>query len=852
MKKTYFIFCILIALFAQFKSNAENVINPVSTASPKKGIITGKVLDKNGSPIEYANLIIYKKRDSSMVTGTISKFDGSFEINDIPPGKYYLTANFIGYNKELIDNISIFPDNLKYHTGIISLSVSTTAIDGVEVRADRVQVEYKLDKKIVHVSQDATSADGTAVDVLENTPSVTVDMDGNVALRGSGNFTVLIDGKPSVLSGTDALEQIPSSAIENIEIITNPSAKYDPDGTAGILNVILKRNALQGLSGLFNLTIGTNDKYRGDGLLSYKTNKATFMIGLDYRDETRLGNMENNRTIYNNITEYYMYAGNRDGVRSGYNLKGGFDYNFTDKTSVSFQGNIGNYGRERNSQLKTREWTSIEPDIFYTKKYDVSDRSSDYYKLNLNLRHNFNGPEHYLNAYIEYSDREGGEIEYKDFYYSDIDWEQYGLYDLIQLTENEKDNNLRFTLDYTRPYKKTGKIEAGYQLRIDDDNEGFTFEELDTTKLVAGQSAHFYHNSNEFWVSNDLYTGDFSYNRVIHSAYSTFANKFAGFEYMLGLRVEYTNRNIEYTKALKKYEYEKFDFFPTIHVSKKLENNHQLMASYSKRINRPRGWNLEPFPSLRDRNSMRFGNPNLEPEYTNSYELGYQKRLGNSYIAFEGFYRYTINKITRFPRSKDSIFLARELNLSPDQINSIPNDAFIMTFENLDKDLAMGAEISGNYDAAKWLNIYASTSLYKYKLESNLENNEGVKETTNFDGRMNVTFKLPSKTRIQLSGFYRGPSITATGNRSSFMAANFAVRQEFLDRRLTATLNIKDVFASMKFKFDSYIDNVENYFVFYREPQVITLSLSYKLNNYKKKQNGNGDENGNGGTMDDF
>ncbi|HYQ56289.1 MAG TPA: carboxypeptidase-like regulatory domain-containing protein, partial [Draconibacterium sp.] len=236
----------------------ENTAKPDEDDDDGKGKIKGTIIDKDSElPMEFANIAVYTKEDSALITGTITNENGEFEIADVSFGDYYLEANFIGFNKTNVSGITLNQSNREYNAGAINLSPSNVALGEVNVVADRAAVEYKLDKKVVNVSQVISAVGGTAVDVLENTPSIQVDIEGNVSLRGSGNFTVLIDGRPSVLSGSDALRQIPSSAIENIEIITNPSAKYEPDGTAGIINLVMKKNSMRGLNGIINARAGT-------------------------------------------------------------------------------------------------------------------------------------------------------------------------------------------------------------------------------------------------------------------------------------------------------------------------------------------------------------------------------------------------------------------------------------------------------------------------------------------------------------------------------------------------------------------------------------------------------------------
>ncbi len=256
--------------------------------TPSIGVLSGKVLDnKTHNPLPYSNVVINTERDSTMISGTIASGDGSFILQKIPYGRYYVEVKFIGFDKKIIRDIRITPQHTAVDLGEIMLREAVEQLQEVEVTAERSPVEYHIDKKVVRVSGNLNAIGGSAAEALVNIPSITVDVEGNVSLRGSSSYTVLIDGKPSPLDGSDALRQIPASAVENIEIITNPSAKYDPDGLAGIINVITKKRALDGFSGLVNASVGTGDKYRGDFLINYKNDKFSAFLGADYTNETR-------------------------------------------------------------------------------------------------------------------------------------------------------------------------------------------------------------------------------------------------------------------------------------------------------------------------------------------------------------------------------------------------------------------------------------------------------------------------------------------------------------------------------------------------------------------------------------
>ena len=312
-----------------------------------EGKISGIVFDKQtNEPVEYANIVIFRKRDGRMISGTITNIKGEFAIKKVPFGMYKVTIDFIGYDKITIDSVRMFPRKPFVDLGKRFLSQSMVMLEGVEVVADKIAYEYKIDKKVVNVSQDVTAAGGTAADVLENTPSVEVDIEGNVTMRGSSSFTVLINGRPSILEGSDALQQLPASSIENIEIITNPSAKYVPDGTAGIINVVLKKKIEKGFSGLVNLSAGMNNKYRSNLLFNYRVNKWNFIAGIDYRDDKRKMERKSERQTYfedTDVTEFINSFGDRNMNHKNLGGRLGVEYSISDKTMVGLSGRFGTF-----------------------------------------------------------------------------------------------------------------------------------------------------------------------------------------------------------------------------------------------------------------------------------------------------------------------------------------------------------------------------------------------------------------------------------------------------------------------------------------------------------------------------
>ena len=777
-----------------------------------KGKISGAVKDSlTEQAVEYANIVIYSLRDSSMVTGTVTDMQGKFVVDNVPFGRYYATADFIGYRKKQLGEIMVGPRNPSPDVGIIELPQASYGLDEVEVVADKMAFEYRIDKKVVNVSQDLNAAGGTAADVLENTPSVDVDIEGNVSLRGSGNFQVLINGRPSVLQGSDALQQMPARAIESIEIITNPSAKYDPDGTAGIINVIMKKEEEGGLTGMVNASIGTNNKYRGNVLLNYKLSNFNIIAGLDYRNDEYHMERETERiSTFNDTTTFLESTGDRVMNRGGVSGRLGFDWYLSDKTTLGLIGRLGEYEFGFSNQGRNHEWSlPADSNIYFYSESEMS-RPRTFYSLNANLSHQFDTEGHKLIGSLYWSGREGESADKSFEWYTDENWFVQETLSEINTTEVDNSTEFRMNLDYTRPFSKVSKLETGLQARIEDDTEDYSFEEY-----VEGYG----------WQINDLYSSRSDYSRDIYSAYATFTDELFGIGYQLGLRGEYTNRLITDQQSLQEYSIDRLDYFPSLHLSKQLPNDNQLMLSYSRRIDRPRGRDLDPFKRYMDVNNIWQGNPGIKPEYVNSYEFGYLKKWGSSFLSLESFYRHTLNKITRI--------------LSP-----LEEGVILHTVENLNQDHQIGGELMLSHDFGKKLNVNLNGSLYYYKLEGDEQTRDVTRESTNWNARFSTTWKFLPTSRLQARLGYRGPSVTVQGTGEGMLMSDLALRHDFWERKASVTLQVRDLFGTMKREFTTDLDNLYEHTIMQRESQIVQLSLSYRINNYKpeRRQSENGGE----------
>jgi len=642
------------------------------------------------------------------------------------------------------------------------------------------------------------------VDVLETVPSVSVDIEGNVSLRGSSNFTVLIDGRPSILEPSEALQQIPASSIENIEIITNPSAKYNPEGTAGIINIIMKKKERQGRSATFNMNAGWDDKYGGDVLVEQKTEKIHATVGLDYSRRRFSGSsLEELRTTQNGETSFVFSDGGSLWGRRSLGLRGELQLLLSSKDVLTFGGRYGDRKGERDADLNYDEWSMAEENhLLYTSVSD-RERSGNFFAANVNYQRLFNtkGHELYTEFYFDYGNSDEETINEL------IDNGQ--IIDGQRSTESGPGKEFRAKVDYAYPFGDEQKLEAGYQSELDRSEENNGVYEYDTVLQDYVFLADFSHSAD--------------YNRNIHSVYAIYAGEWRNFGYQGGLRGEYTYRTIDFSGET--FTIDRWDYFPTIHASYKFSDLYQVMASYTRRIDRPRGWHLEPFETWIDAYNVRVGNPGLLPEYIDSYEAGFQTHLGKTLLTTEGYYRVNHNKIER--------------------VRSVYSENVTLhSLENVGTDYALGSEVLLDFGYFKNWNINLTGNLYHYRVEGTLLGEAFSRESFNWSLRLHNVIKFGKSTQVQINGRYNSPSVSSQGRREGFFVTDLALKQEFFKRRASATLQIRDVFGTAEYEYTSEGADFFNYNYFDRESPIVMLNLRYSLNHKRPDREREGNREG--------
>lgn len=764
------------------------------------GVVRGSVFDStSGSPIEYANIVLFSGKDSTQTNGTITTGDGTFEIQGVRPGRYFADVMFMGFIGKRVNNVRMKPGETILDLGRIDLVSGSIEMEKLIVEGERLPISFEIDKKVIHVDQQTTVVSGTAVDVLQNVPSVTVDIEGNVSLRGSGSFLVLVDGRPSILDPNDALQQIPASTIEDIEIVTNPSAKYDPSGTSGIINIVLKKNETSGKSGLVNLNAGFGEKYGGDGLWEYGTSRYKITLAADYnRQIFAATDRAENRTTLNNQTFFVDSKGESERGRISGGARAEILVMLGKRNHWSFGANAGDRGGQHNGRFDYDEWSGLDPlHLFYTSKSD-RERSGFYYSLNSSFVHRFLKNDHELSADLFYRFRDSDETTTNKLFTTDDQ-----IVSGQKSTETGPGQQFRAKVDYVLPTWGEDRFEAGYQSDLN-------LSEDDTRLLLLDPNSGFF-------VLQPQFTNLTDYSRNIQAAYVLYSGYLGQLGLKGGLRAEYTDRTVKSAAANKQFTIDRWDYFPTAHASYKLPGNQQVMASYSRRIERPRGWHLEPFETWIDAYNVRVGNPGLKPEYIDSYEAGYQRFFGTSLFSVEGYYRIASNKTERV-RSPYS------------------EDVTLQTIENVGKDYAAGMEVLLNLDVTQKWTLNLMGNAYEYKVEGALLDEPFSRSSFNWTFRANNTFKLSAATGIQLDALYDSPTASSQGEQKGYFTINAAVRHEFIKNRLSATVQIRDVLSTARFESSTEGQNFFASRYSDRESPVLLLNVRYAFNKANKKE----------------
>ncbi len=775
----------------------------VNSPPDKKYILKGTITDsKTNRRLEFANVVLKNQRDSSLVGGTYSGKNGEFILANLGEGSYNMKVSYIGYTSKELPSMKVEGSANEINIGEVKLDQTEVAVEGVTVQGERASEEFHLDKKVINVSQSMHATGGTALDVLQNQPSIRVGADGTVTLRGSSNFTVLVNGRPSVFQGADALRQIPANTIENIELITNPSAKYEAAGSAGIININTKAPTASSYNAILNLGAGSRNKYNGDGTINYTLGSATLTGGFDYRRTTfyQIQNIDRNSQVP--IGEMINNSDmDRVDKRTQYTIRLGIDYTFDETNFLSVSGNGGKIDVLRNMNINIHNSSPLSDEYFRTE--NKMDLNAKFFNTVLFYRHRLAPTGNEITAEASYTNVGMPYDQRTDEIPSDATFTSKLPNPRSQKMLNDVNRNEgRIKLNYTKAFNPQSTFECGLQ-------SNFSYRRLGIDNLI-------YDNSGQAWLIDPTLTNDYDFRNNVYAGFVTYLNVLYDFNFQLGLRAEYMDRLLLQRTLGSDYKYDKLDLFPTFSLTRKIDD-HQLQFSYSRRVNRPNEVFLNPFPYYSDTYLTSAGNPRLLPEYTHSFELNYQKMFSSVFFSAQTYLRAEKNSIQQ-------------------QISADTNGRMIAQFGNFAKSITTGAELSSSFSPFAWLRLDPNVNLYNYSMDGTMFNETIESQWFTWTSRLTSTFTVSPNSRLQLTGIYQGKQLFPQGEVKSLLILNISAKQDFFEKKLSLTLQGQNLLRTSDNDISARGPNFRNSFLVKSEVPVINLILTYNFNNFKKSE----------------
>lgn len=764
----------------------------------KSGTVKGRVISDSKTPVAYVSVALLKD-SSSAVNGALTDEDGKFVIEQTGTGTFMIKVNGIGYEDKIVGNIMVTDQAPVKNVGNIVVKVVSNTLDAVQIKGERPLMEMGIDKKVFNVEKNTTTAGGSASDVLQNVPSVSVDADGGVSLRGKSGVTILIDGKPATLLGGDdanALQSLPASSIESVEVITNPSAKYDAQGMTGIINIVTKREKKFGLNGSVNVGVGTRDKYNGGLSLNLKNEKWNVFLNSNYRRNRRFDRTTIQRW---NDNDPSYYLSEEDGIRKfdGFFNSIGAEYTFDKKNSLMLTQNVNvmRWGSDRTTNY------SVFEDINTLESRQ--ERESGFgggplsLSTNLNYKHKFAEKDHQFSTDITYAN---SWVE-RDQYFTT---RRYNANDVLvggpiyqKAPGDGTNSSVNAQADYVRPLlTENGKLETGAKAQL------FWFSSSNAPVLDSPG------------VSNkvdSVLLNSYDYTQQIYAAYTSFSDQQGKFRYQLGLRMEYAYYEGTNQSVNGNYTNEFLNLFPSVFTSYELPNDQSIYLNYSRRVDRPRFWHLLPYLDLSNPQDTSVGNPDLIPEFIHNIELNYNKVYKKGHNIIVGvYYQNTQNLITRYRRFYE-------------------DGTTYTQRRNLNTGVTYGAELTGRLQITKWWDATVNANFFQNEIQGGDVDPTLDNSGFGWFGKINTNFKLPGNFSLQLNANYNSQKIEPQGIVKQVYWIDAAIRKNLLKDKATLVLNVSDIFNTRK-----YTNEYDLGYAFQtqyrdRETRIGNLSFTYRF-----------------------
>ena len=786
----------------------------------KKIKIEGVVIDKETQdPLEYTIISLLNESSPDRIQGGITDKNGKFII-EVFPGKYNITLEYIGFDKIILKDkvISINED-----FGIFELEIVTESLNEVELVGERTEVEIRLDKRIYNVGKDITVRGGSVADVLDNVPSVSVDVEGNVALRGNQNVRILINGKPSGLvglSGPQGLRSLPAESIEKVEVVTSPSARYEASGTAGILNVILKKEELEGFNGSFILNGGAPTTYGGNATLNWRTKKLNIFSTTSLRDSESRGGGDFESENFNPVrfvNEDRDYQRNRKSIF--FNL--GAEYYFNDDTSLTISGFVRTSDNESNNNTKIDNLNAAGVVVDQFGRYQFEEEIDNSQQFTTNFTKKFDDKGHEL--VIEFQTESSEEDE------SDLA-ENTSTFNQESDTFEDQSRTL-LQMDYVWPVNENTQFEIGYR-------GDFSLQETDYNVFDLLDNGR---------TPNTELTNFLGFTQKINAAYAQFGKKINKLSYLIGLRMEKTHIEIDQKTAKIFKEKDYTDWFPTLNFSFEFTEKENITLGYSRRIRRPRSWSLNPFRSLTSLTFFRQGNPDLDPSYSNLFDLGYLKRWNKFTFNSSVYYQKATQVIERITETTGEFVV-----VSVNPLVELPE--FRSTSVNLSENIRTGTEFTLTYSPKRQVRLSGNFNIFNSETIGFYKGVPLDRKIVSWFMRFNSSFPLAFGINSQLNGFYFGPRANAQTESKGVVSFSGALNKPMFNDKATLSFRVSDIFNSSRRKSTTETADFRNYTEFqWRQPSYV-FTFTYRINERKmgkRRSNRRGSLN-DGGEESDF
>lgn len=791
-------------------------INPEDL--PAIGTLSGRVLDaETHKPVEYATIALIRRRTGQLESGTVTDGRGRFVLEHLKPGFFRLEVSFIGYQTLVKDSIRITPRQPVVELGDLLLHPESQTLEEVVVREHRPIVEQRIDKRVVRVDQMVGSESISATEILENVPSVQVDIDGNISLRGSQNLRILIDGRPTLGNEEAAqlLQQLPGNAIDRIEIITSPSAKYDPEGMAGILNIILKKEEAQGHNGSVSLGLGTLPEANGGLNASLRRGDWRFFGQYNGRWSESATSGETNARYFVPVERRLDQTSDGTHAFGMHMARAGFDWSLNKYHTLGMQASLRQRGRNGTSEtLQTFWWPDGE---LLARTLSTSSSRHDHLNYDLNAHHKvtFTSSQHYLSTDLTWSRGEGlmESTVLEDSL--DLSFAPYAMARHQRTQNDQRNEEIRLRLDYAQPFGKQALLEAGFHA---------DWRRYDGSTRIA-----FSPDRSEAFVLDPTRSNDFLYDENIYATYVSYGRQWERFSAKAGLRAEHvvTHSMLEQTQETFDLNYQ--SLYPSLHLQYKLPADQELTFGYSRRVRRPRARQINPFTDYSNPYMLRTGNPFLRPEYSHVAELSWQRYFKTSNVGLTLYYRQTNDAVQRIIKPLDEL-------------------VSIATYENAGMQRAWGAEWTFGASLWRWWRLQGSFDVSRAEVSGDSESIEFSNEATVWSGRLSQTFRLPANLTLQLNTRYRGPRVLPQGTMEGIFMADIGLRMQVLQNKGTLSLRVRDPLNTMRFEMHTADSRLEQDLWRRRISRSASLSFTYRFGNMqngermRRNRRNNGEE----------